>query len=576
MATATDDEFHRRARWVAAYLATHGRTPPLTGDTEEREYASWLATARSRARRGQLPEDRVAILDTEVPGWRPTGPIGTGSLIARARICRDFHDRTGRWPTPGATDPEERALGIWRGNLRSATPERQAVVDDIAPGWRGARRQPVAQRDAAFAVRARAAGRFHAARGRWPSTLSVDVAEARLGVWWVKARSVTPPGSPRGAILDDACPGWREGAAERDAAWADWVQRLARYRALHGSWPRANPPAADERALGRWLVRQRQAGDQLDSERRAQLDAQCPGWEVSGRRRFNERVGELGSFVNVHGRWPSTTSQDQAEVSLAWWHLRQRKGSLSAEKAAALDEAAPGWSDRERAEPAALSRPLGVRFTRFAEELEQFCAQHHRPPHPAGLDARERSMAATLARHRGNPNLSRECRWVLGRCCPGWDKPPAKALRSGSKPAPAAQAHRSAGAAQTTFDEGVAALGAFFGRHLRQPSLSGDREESRLARWLAGQRIADLTPTQQDQLTTACPGWRARHGRWRFESFADQCALFVERHGRWPSMADIADLPGLVWWYGKLWRVNDPDRVAYLDKVVPGWREPSA
>jgi len=574
VAEMPEEEFRRRARWLARYFAIYERKPPLTGDSEERAYASWLASIRYRARHGQLPAGRVAILDAEVPDWRTAGQVGTAALEARAAQCRDFHDRTGRWPVASATDETERALGVWRNNMRSATPERQALVEAIAPGWRGRARPPVAKREDAFAERARAAGQFKAERGRWPSKLSGDADEARLGAWWAKTRSVTAPGSPRGAVLDECCPGWGDGPAEREADWADWVQRLVAYRTVHGAWPRAHADGAEERALGRWLTHHRWGRDQLAPERRGLLDEQCPGWDVSSRRLFTDRVAELGSFRTVHDRWPSTTSEDQEETSLAWWHMRQRNRPLTPEQVTALDEAVPGWLDREQEKAPPVAKPFGVRFTTLTADLETFYSAHHRPPHPGGLDPRERSMAVALARYRDNPNASREHRWVLDRCCPGWDRPPTKTNQPAAKARSVAKSRgRKRLPAPERFDVGVTELAAFYGRHLRQPSVSGKPEESRLARWVVAQRTAELTDTEWAQLTAACPGWDVAQGPWRFETFADQCALFVDRHGRWPAMGDIADVPGLVWWCGKLRRVDDPDKVAYLDRVLPGWRE---
>ncbi|WP_397427525.1 helicase associated domain-containing protein [Pseudarthrobacter sp. NS4] len=96
--------------------------------------ANWLY--RQAANRDRKHAERVAKLNSALPGWRSRPSGGLEQLLEHVR-------RYGRLPVLGSsTPPEEYALGKWlsvqRYALKKGTlyPERIARLDELLPAWR--------------------------------------------------------------------------------------------------------------------------------------------------------------------------------------------------------------------------------------------------------------------------------------------------------------------------------------------------------------------------------------------------------------------------------------------------------
>lgn len=573
----SDDDVRHRAQQVAAFVEAHGRMPRLSDAPDARRNAQWLADVRHRSKVGRFLPRHQEILDATIPQWRDTrGPrLPEAELRDRAARLAAFHRENGRWPSTQASDPEERSLGHWRNNMRSKRGAATAILDELAPGWRGRPRVPHSQREVAFRERARALARFVTDHGRWPSTIASGQEERELAWWWAHAKT-TDPSSPRGQVLDAECPAWRE-RRQRDE---EFVDRIARHRQAHGTWPSSQSTDKAERELGAWLERQRARRKSLPAKRRALLDQHCAGWDERRVRTFEERVQELAEFATIHHRWPSTTSGDPVEEGLAWWHHNQRRRNLHARHVQALDAAVPGW--RERAQPdrtptATKPRLLGVRFLKLVDELRSFYARNGRAPHRQGRTYDERRLAARLDRLCSGV-VSEQERHLLDDAVPGW------ALRISSTgdgdsttiPFPELPAAPVSPAGKDMdFEMSVARLSSFWRKYLRQPSPSGGTvEEQRLGRWLKVQRAAALDDERRTALDAACPGWATDQGRWGFQRAVAQCQAFVASRGRFPDMRDLADFPQLVWWFTNAPRRLTPEQAGHMDSVLPGWRDP--
>lgn len=135
----------RDAKWLvglAEYAATR------IGDTPQSDRVDqWISKQRHAAEAGELPLARMRTLDAFCPGWRTTGIRRAERFGARLTELGEFlsqHD--GRFPRRERTDnPAERSLGEWLWKLRRAargadagidlTPERIAMLNQVAPGW---------------------------------------------------------------------------------------------------------------------------------------------------------------------------------------------------------------------------------------------------------------------------------------------------------------------------------------------------------------------------------------------------------------------------------------------------------
>jgi len=113
-----------------------GRDPVRTSsDSEERRQAQWLSTQRMLKKRGDLPADRVAILQA-IPWWSWVGR-DYSNAVAEFSAMRE---RLGRDPRQISSDAEERRQGKWLNKQRDAKKNLALPADRVAmlqaiPGW---------------------------------------------------------------------------------------------------------------------------------------------------------------------------------------------------------------------------------------------------------------------------------------------------------------------------------------------------------------------------------------------------------------------------------------------------------
>lgn len=163
-----------------------------------------------------------------------------------------------------------------------------------------------------------------------------DVLEKHLSEWLDTQRRAMQQNRlkpERASILDRATPGWRRSRDER------WTESLT----LAASGPRSEISTE-------WLRRQKRSyrAGTLRADRIAALSAAIPGWQFTGGSSWDADLERLRSWVAEHGTLPAYGSEG-AEGELHAWLTRQRQavsaGRLSAQRAARLHEAAPGWLD---------------------------------------------------------------------------------------------------------------------------------------------------------------------------------------------------------------------------------------
>jgi len=224
--TDKEQAWNVKADSVAEFYREHGRWPAMgaTVPANERSIGAWLNNQRVAARGGKahgaFTDERRAYLDQVVPGWlpatRPPEASNDHRWNARARELGDFMREHGRRPSMSATDKVEARLGAWAGRQRTAlrmrtaamTPEREASLDRLAPGWS-------LTAEELWRATAEELGTFLIAHGVLPSKMAATDDEKRLREWLMTQRKTARGGqgagtftSQRRATLDEVVPGW--------------------------------------------------------------------------------------------------------------------------------------------------------------------------------------------------------------------------------------------------------------------------------------------------------------------------------------------------------------------------------
>ncbi|HEX9089777.1 MAG TPA: helicase associated domain-containing protein [Arthrobacter sp.] len=132
-----DQAFALRVQELKIYRDAYGKWPSLRStDPRVAALAGWVNNTRTAAKEGALAPDRQALLDSQVPGWNDTVEQ---TWQRTAREIAEFTARNGRKPSSGSGEHSERRLARWtddRRRGRNMTPERDAFLDDVLPGWR--------------------------------------------------------------------------------------------------------------------------------------------------------------------------------------------------------------------------------------------------------------------------------------------------------------------------------------------------------------------------------------------------------------------------------------------------------
>ncbi|MCM3657521.1 helicase associated domain-containing protein [Agromyces mediolanus] len=412
-----DEDWGDTVAAIAGFIAETGRFPRETANDEpgERRLAGWLRRQREAAADERLDDERRRALDDAVPGWLDPA---AARWTRTARRLAGWTAAHGRPPSKHAADPVERRLGEWLAGQRrlaaaGSLPEtRTARLDRSVPGWR---ERP----DAAWRARLEELTAFVAEAGRAPAR-SNDAGddERRAAAWLAEQRTAARAGrlsEARRTLLDRAVVGWFDD--ERD--WRMQADRLARRLATGGKIPASHADDSEERALARWLQRQRSLAGSggLDESRERWLDRQLPGWRDHRLTAWEHTANRLQAFRTEHGRLPARGADATAqELELGVWLNNQRsaarRGGLSAERERWLDSRIPEWRD-----------PHLASWLRRAAEVADYLAERGRLPYERSTVERSRRLGTWLQTqrraHRGGTLDAIRIAW-LDVNTPGW------------------------------------------------------------------------------------------------------------------------------------------------------------
>lgn len=215
---------HWDARLAVAHEQANASTrkPPRFPDfkTDEpaiRSTATWALASWRGPEYGYAADATRRPRLQQVHGWTEPRPMRSpGSrndlvvLRRHAEQAAAFHGDHGRPPSQTGPEPGEGPLGDWLSNQRDYarsgdprwTPEREAILDDVYPGWSGTPDRYDWNGTLRAVVRYRTRHGHLPPRGRLCRWLAKRRYEARVG-----AANLTPE---RLALLDQRLPGWRD------------------------------------------------------------------------------------------------------------------------------------------------------------------------------------------------------------------------------------------------------------------------------------------------------------------------------------------------------------------------------
>lgn len=252
--------------------------------------------------------------------------------------------------------------------------------------------------------------------GTFPQPKDTDANIHRLGMWLTNARvryrrnNLT---DEQIRMLDEHVPGWLT------QTWAERVGELIAFHIEHGRLPRKAGNNAREDRMGNFLagIRSQQNLGTLPANKKEHLDAHLPGWNLSPHLiRWHERADEFKEWTDNSGRLPSNSAPAGSdELRAADWLDSQRKflrrGTLTDEKTAWLDENTPIWREDS-----------WTKWLRRAEQLLDFITAEGRFPSQAGSPSEVKLSLfyRDLVSHSRKGKLGdRRTHW-LDENFPGW------------------------------------------------------------------------------------------------------------------------------------------------------------
>lgn len=313
---------------VATVQSAQGRLPH-----QDEPEGHWLSAQRQALARGTLAPERQTLLDEQLPDWKRAGQdTFEEHLKAAAASYRELGRR------PKSSEPGARWLNTQRRLLATGrlTPERRALLDARIPGWN------VTQNELWNAHLSGAAD-FYNLHGRVPRARDAE------GAWLANQRraAITHKiSAERAAELDRRLPGWRGDingrGGDHESRWNAHLERLTAAVEQLGRLPRQCE------SEGRWLADQREAAKKgkISHERRQKLDALVPGWDTKRDQVWQARLETAVAFHETSGRMPKR--REPAGQWLVDQRQRARKGTLSPERRALLDQQLPGWDARSQ------------------------------------------------------------------------------------------------------------------------------------------------------------------------------------------------------------------------------------
>lgn len=331
-----------------------------------------------------------------------------------------------------------------------------------------------------------------------------------------------------------------------DMRWCSQYCWLRDYYTSNGKFPTTRSSVSSERGLARWLSELR-ANPALTPKQIALLNLLSPKWNYTKEDIWGESLKKASEFYLKNGRLPRNTEDEKV---MRVWIDGNKRGVLSSERRARLDQFLPGWDETEL-----------DRWYKSLEKVAAFYREHKKAPlRTKGKSQEERSMGDWLTgvRHdfRHTNKLNPDQIAALEANVPGWSN--------------------SFGTQwETTLNE----VAEFFKTYGHLPELSDMGTHGSLGKWIITQREnlgSSLTQERFDALNQNVPGWDETLDQ-RWERKLSMLVEYVTLNDTFPSDKDAEQsVKNLGSWYQiqkrKLNKGNlDPSRKDALDAAIPHW-----
>jgi predicted NUDIX family phosphoesterase len=349
-AEMTTSSFQTNLGHLAEYRDKHGHVNVKQTEVTEAEFplGTWLNKQRMAYKKGSLSPERVAALNNLGVIWDPFEEAFQTNLCHLAAYkTKHGHVNVKKTEVTEAGF----TLGEWLMKQRMAykkgslSPERAAALEDLGVIW-----DPFEE---AFQTNLAHLAAYRGKHGH----INVKQTEATeagsaLGTWLNKQRMAYKKGSlspERAAALEDLGVIWDP----LEEAFQTNLGHLAEYRDKHGH---TNVPngwvTADGYKLGSWLSTRRMAYKKgsLSPERAAALEYLGVIWDTL-EQAFQTNLAHLAAYRGKHGHINVKKTEVTADgFHLGAWLSDQRaaykKGSLSPERAAALEALGVVWAPK--------------------------------------------------------------------------------------------------------------------------------------------------------------------------------------------------------------------------------------
>lgn len=291
--TTTDVLWNEKAAEVALWVKAHKRLPKRsrTVSIEENRLGRWLednersitkntghnlvTPARTKRiasiKKLTEPKKKYYYPHKKKPNVNVLNREERWNLNARALAA--FQKENGRNPQKLSGDMEEDKLAVWRMGQKNASEERQAKLNEIAPGWRGNIRNRTINTTDDWKVVVAECVAFTQQHGHLPQFSAVangDTHEARLYFFINQQRfflNKNKLAEDRKAYLDEKTPGWADSYSRHDDKWTAHFAFVKTFYAEYGRFPTARKDK--DNALAQkaviWMRNQRYALNKYDS-----------------------------------------------------------------------------------------------------------------------------------------------------------------------------------------------------------------------------------------------------------------------------------------------------------------------
>jgi hypothetical protein len=273
--------------------------------------------------------------------------MGEEYAIMMCQKVVEFRKKHERYPSSHSNDEDERKLGHWLGCMRQAKQGKGSghvfypILDKMAEEAGYLEMFNKIDREQEAIDKCNKVIEFRKKHGRYPSCMSTDLYERKLGAWlsWMKGAK---QGKGNGQIfypilekmvVDAGYPEmFNKIDLEQDAI--DKCNKVIEFRKKHGHYPNQRSNDEDERKLGIWFVHIRIAkhGNETRSVfypilEKMVVDAGYPELfnKIDREQEAIDNCNEVIEFKKKHGRYPSCKSKDEDERKLGQWLINMRR-----------------------------------------------------------------------------------------------------------------------------------------------------------------------------------------------------------------------------------------------------------